>query len=148
MVFITLLNHYFHAMKKIFLLLLVCTFGIVYNCNAASIYQVDDSAIESAFNVATPIVAQLADVTAMVNPFAAAPSGDKNAWVAVILDLLIGGLAIHRVYLGAKPMMIVYYLITCGGIFGIVPLVDLVVLIINNADIDKYVGSNKFFMWG
>ncbi len=136
-------------MKKILLLVLVCTLGFAYNSKASSIYQVDDAAIEATLNMATPSAITLSDAAALMNPFSVqASSSDKNAWIAVILDLIVGGIAIHRVYLGGTPMLIVYYLITCGGIFGIVPLVDLVVLIINNNDISKYVGSNKFFMWG
>ncbi|MBS1505721.1 MAG: TM2 domain-containing protein [Bacteroidetes bacterium] len=136
-------------MKKILLLVLVCTMGCAYTSKASSIYQVNDAQIEATLNQATPTTIQITDAAAMVNPLAVqASSSDKNAWIAVILDFVVGGLAIHRVYLGGTPMLIVYYLITCGGIFGIVPLVDFVVLIINNEDISKYVGSNKFFMWG
>lgn len=136
-------------MKKNLLLLLVCIAGFAYSSKASSIYQVDDAAIEATLSMATPITPQFSDAAALMNPLSVqASSSDKNAWIAVILDLVVGGLAIHRVYLGGTPMLIVYYLITCGGIFGIVPLVDLVVLIINNNDISKYVGSNKFFMWG
>ncbi|MBS1682020.1 MAG: TM2 domain-containing protein [Bacteroidetes bacterium] len=134
-------------MKKILLLALFCTVGFAYSSKASSIYQVDDAAIEAAFNLATPVVAQLSDVASIANPFAV-QSSDKNAWIAVILDFFLGGIAIHRVYLGTKPIMILYYFITCGGIFGIVPLIDFIVLIIDNEDIGKYVGSNKFFMWG
>lgn len=136
-------------MKKLLLLVLVCTMGCVYTSKASSIYQVNDAQIEATLNRATPTAIQITDAAAMVNPLAVqASSSDKNPWIAVILDVVVGGLAIHRVYLGGTPMLIVYYLITCGGIFGIVPLVDFVVLIINNEDISKYVGSNKFFMWG
>jgi uncharacterized membrane protein len=39
------------------------------------------------------------------------------------------------------------YILTCGGIFGIVPLVDFIVLIINIDNISKYVNNPKFFMW-
>ena len=73
---------------------------------------------------------------------------EKNAWLAVILDFFLGGIAIHRVYLGGTPVLILGYLLTIGGIFGIVPLVDFFVLIINNQDISKYVNNNRFFMWG
>ena len=129
--------------------MLVCTVGLAYSSKASSIYQVNDAAIEAALNVATPIVGQLADAASIMSPFSVqASASDKNVWIAVVLNFFLGGIAIHRVYLGTKPIMILWYLITCGGIFGIVPLVDFIVLIINNQDIGKYVGSNKFFMWG
>ncbi|MBS1490145.1 MAG: TM2 domain-containing protein [Bacteroidetes bacterium] len=136
-------------MKKILLLMLVCTLGLAYNSKATSIYYVDDAAIETTLAMAAPVAQTITDAVLFLNPVAVqASSSDKNAWIAAILDLLIGGIAIHRVYLGAKPIMILWYFITCGGIFGVVPLIDLIVLIINNEDISQYVGSNKFFMWG
>jgi hypothetical protein len=41
------------------------------------------------------------------------------------------------------------YIFTCFGIFGIVPLVDWIVLLIGlvNDDISKYEDNDKFFMW-
>jgi hypothetical protein len=41
------------------------------------------------------------------------------------------------------------YILTCGGIFGIVPFVDWIVLLIGlvEDDISKYVNNPKFFMW-
>ncbi|TAN19529.1 MAG: TM2 domain-containing protein [Chitinophagaceae bacterium] len=74
-------------------------------------------------------------------------AGGKSFAAALLLDLFLGGLGIHRLYLGTKTMTWVGYILTCGGIFGIVPLVDLVVLIVHNEDISPYVNNPKFFMW-
>jgi TM2 domain-containing membrane protein YozV len=134
-------------MKKVFLLSLVFMVLVSYNASASN-YRIDDAAIESVFastkiiteNFAT--VGNLFDVT--INK---ANLEEKNVWIAVLLDFFLGGLAVHRVYLGGTPMLIVGYLLTCGGIFGIVPLIDLIVLVINNEDISKYVNNNRFFMW-
>jgi TM2 domain-containing membrane protein YozV len=134
-------------MKKTILLSLLCMILVSYNASASN-YRIDDSAIESVFastkviteNFAT--VGNLFDVT--INK---ANLEEKNVWIAVLLDFFLGGLAVHRVYLGGTPMLIVGYLLTCGGIFGIVPLIDLIVLVINSDDISKYVNNNKFFMW-
>jgi TM2 domain-containing membrane protein YozV len=71
----------------------------------------------------------------------------KNAAVALVLDFFLGGFGVHRFYLGTEVMTGVGYILTCGGIFGIVPLVDFIVLIINIDDISKYVNNPKFFMW-
>ncbi len=136
-------------MKKILLLALVCTLGFAYSSKASSIYQVNDNAIEAALNTATPVAVQADDAGSLFSPMAIQAKGsDKNVWVACILDWLLGGIAVHRVYLGSTPAMIFYYLITGCGIFGIVPTIDLIVLLINNQDISKYVGNNKYFMWG
>jgi TM2 domain-containing membrane protein YozV len=72
---------------------------------------------------------------------------NKDAIVAIVLDFFLGGFGVHRFYLGTEVMTGIGYILTCGGIFGIVPLVDFVVLIIDNKDISKYVNNPKFFMW-
>lgn len=66
---------------------------------------------------------------------------------ALLLNIFVGGLGIHRLYLGTETLTWVGYILTCGGIFGIVPLIDLVVLIIDNDNISPYVDNPKFFMW-
>ena len=72
---------------------------------------------------------------------------DKNFAVALILNILLGDLGIHRLYLGTKTMTWVGYILTCGGIFGVVPFVDFIELIIHNADISPFVDNPHFFMW-
>lgn len=137
-------------MKKI-VLLSVLSFVFLFVSNeskAGSIYQVDDSAVENLFQTSKVIVTGISDVASMMLPMKAdAVMAEKNVWIAVVLDFFLGGIAIHRVYLGGTPVLIVGYLFTFGGIFGLVPLIDFFVLIIESGDISKYVGSNKFFMW-
>jgi hypothetical protein len=134
-------------MKKLFLLFAVVLFAGSMEA-AASSYRVNDEAIETVLSAATTVAF---DVTA--TPLFAAPMGgtaimaDKNPWIAVVLAFFLGGIAIHRVYLGGTPVLILGYFITFFGIFGLIPFIDFIVLIINNQDISKYVGSNKFFMW-
>ncbi len=134
-------------MKKI--LFIVSCFLLVGSLQAnASNYRVNDDVVEQVLSAATTVAF---DVTA--TPLFAAPLGgtaimaDKNPWIAVVLAFFLGGIAIHRVYLGGTPVLIVGYFFTFFGIFGLVPFIDFIVLIINNQDISKYVGSNKFFMW-
>ncbi|HQB78543.1 MAG TPA: NINE protein [Tenuifilaceae bacterium] len=62
----------------------------------------------------------------------------------------VGGFGIHRHYLGTKGSMWAIYFFTCGGIFGIVPMVDWIVILVDgilNKNIDKYTNNEKFFMW-
>lgn len=68
-------------------------------------------------------------------------AGDSVA-VAIILWFFFGGLAIHRVYLGTKGIMILWYILTCGGLGGICPLIDLITMIV---DFDRMKNNNKFF---
>lgn len=135
-------------MKKVVILSFLLCAVASFSAKASSLYRVDDSAIEAAFEAAKPIVTSFASVTSDLSPMADQKvMADKNVWIAVVLDFFLGGIAIHRVYLGGTPLLILGYFITIGGIFGLVPLIDLIVLIINSNDISKYVGNNKFFMW-
>ncbi|OWY19836.1 TM2 domain-containing protein [Sphingobacteriales bacterium UPWRP_1] len=83
-----------------------------------------------------------------LNPNMTKVAGDKNPVVAFILAWFLGSLGIHRFYLGTKTLTGIGYILTCGG-FGIVALVDWVMLLIGliDDDISKYIDNPKFFMW-
>ncbi len=135
-------------MKKVFLLTLMMAFCASVNSFASSSkYKIDEVAIDEVFETGINVLAIEGSSNLMDMNSISAGRADQNAWIAVILDLLIGGLAIHRVYLGGTPVLIIGYLLTFGGIFGLVPFIDLIVLIINNQDISKYIDNNAFFMW-
>ncbi|MEP1096144.1 MAG: TM2 domain-containing protein [Cyclobacteriaceae bacterium] len=132
-------------MKKLLLTLMVA-FGVVFISSANS-YTINDSQVET-----------LLEESVQVNPFEngfemasymnpSAIQAEKNVWIAVALDFFLGGIAIHRVYLGGTPILIIGYLLTFFGIFGLIPLGDLIALVIKSDDISKYVGSNAFIMW-
>lgn len=114
----------------------------------ASAYTANDNQINALFNAAPEVVnVAFTDLSLGKNSAAAFAAPEKDAVIAIILDLFLGGLGIHRFYLGTEVMTGIGYIITCGGIFGIVPIIDLVVLVIDNKDISKYVNNPKFFMW-
>jgi TM2 domain-containing membrane protein YozV len=122
-------------------------------------YKLDDAKIEMMFeqsvDVTSEVVSKAADLSfasfaqSDVKTSATAAVADKQPIIAFILAFFLGGLGIHRIYLGTKTMTWVGYILTCGGIFGIVPFVDWILLLIGtiNDDIDKYVDNPKFFMW-
>lgn len=139
-------------MKKtfIFILLTVAVFS-VKQANASS-YSIDEQAVDQLFATATETsmisinANELGSVASTVATTVVA-SKEKDAIVAIVLDFFLGGLGVHRFYLGTKTLTGIGYILTCGGIFGIVPLVDFVVLIIDNKDISPYIDNPKFFMW-
>lgn len=144
-------------MKKIAITLLFATFVIAAKADPSE-YTVNDQAIEQVFsssqNVSVQSLAAMGTASSMfTNGMASgataisAAGGQKNFATALLLNFFLGGLGIHRLYLGTKTMTWVGYILTCGGIFGIVPLVDFIVLIIHNDDISPYVDNPKFFMW-
>jgi TM2 domain-containing membrane protein YozV len=59
---------------------------------------------------------------------------DSDQLVAILLAFFLGGLGIHRVYLGSQPIIILWYIITFFGIFGIIPLIDFIRLILGQVD--------------
>lgn len=139
-------------MKK--LLLIFVLFAGVFTANqaVASTYSVNEQAIDQLFEnaIETSMISLNANETNTSAPTVATafmPSKEKSAVAAILLDFFLGGLGVHRFYLGTKPMTGIGYILTCGGIFGIVPLVDLIVLIIDNDDITPYINNPKFFMW-
>jgi len=137
-----------NRMKK---LLLTCVVLFAMAIGAHANYTLNESQLNQAFANATEIqLVNLLDNPAAlnlagVNTFFVA--SDKNAIVAAVLAFFLGGIAIHRYYLGTKGVMFFYYFCTFGGIFGIVPFVDFVVLLVESNDISKYCNNEKFLMW-
>ena len=137
-------------MKKLLFtsLMIIFTMGVFA---ASSDYYVDDMAVEETLESSTQVVfnpssSQFGEDFLNMTSIEA---GDPNPWVAFALSWFLGGLGIHRVYLGGKGTLILIYIITCGGIFGIIPLVDWIVLLIGaiNDDIGSFVNNDSFIMW-
>ena len=133
-------------MKK---LLAVLSLALVFastSAYASSNYYVNEEAVQEVFNNSVETETTIS-ITEDFLYNQNAQLAEKNALVAILLDFFLGGWGIHRVYLGGRPALILIYFITCGGIFGIVPLIDLIVMAINFDDISAYVGNDKFIMW-
>lgn len=146
-------------MKKIAITLLLITFVVAAKADPGGQYSINDEAIEQVFAHSQQLTGQAlttmigsdntawtGSLTSNTASFAAA-GGQKSFAAALLLNFFLGGLGIHRLYLGTKTLTWVGYILTIGGIFGIVPLVDLIVLIVHNKDISPYVDNPKFFMW-
>lgn len=111
-------------------------------------YLADDERIDALLNAAPETAMALlpAGPLSSTSNLSLAPA-EKSAPVALLLDFFLGGLGVHRFYLGTEVLTGVGYILTCGGIFGIVPLIDFVMLIINFDDISPYIDNPRFFMW-
>jgi len=137
-------------MKKIlFVFAFVCTMLTFSNVKAAN-YHVNDAKIDVLFEQASStIMMNLNDMSSdmMATTTLNSTVKSKSPLAAILLDFFLGGLGIHRFYLGTKVMTGVGYILTCGGIFGLIPLVDLIVLAVNYNDISQFVDNPKFFMW-
>lgn len=114
-------------------------------------YVINDTKIEQMFNSSIDATLESA-ATLNLNAAFNSPnintsvnSSDKSQILAIVLDLFVGGLGLHRAYLGTKTFTWVGYILTCGGIAGLVPLIDLFAMVLS--PIDKFVDNSKFFMW-
>jgi hypothetical protein len=147
--------------KTLFSLLFLTVIGITatrateLNSTTNAEYVVNDENIELLFATSTDATNQVASSITLSegtqnfsnNQLYFKSGGGKSAVLAIVLDLFVGGLGLHRAYLGTKTLTWVGYILTFGGIGGIVPFVDLVVLIVNAGDISRYENNSKFFMW-
>lgn len=140
------------VMKK--LVLLFCTLFALSTAAFADKYEVNEQKVNALFASATEVSPQdinlfgssLMNTTSNNN---AASFNSPNPWAAFAICFIVGEFGIHRHYLGTSNYMWALYTFTCGGIFGIVPFVDWIVLLVGAAqnDIGKYVNNDKFMMW-
>jgi len=65
---------------------------------------------------------------------------------ALILDILCGVVGGHRMALGTKPIVPIFYAITLGGGFFLLPAIDFFVILFSK-DISKYQNNDKIIMW-
>jgi len=73
---------------------------------------------------------------------------NKNKVLASILafPFPFGMLGLHRIYLGAKPIIPILYVVTLGGFVGILPFVDMMVMILSE-DTKPFIKNSKILMW-
>ena len=141
-------------MKKIFSLLV--GFFLFCSVSFAGNYTLNDDNVNALIEDASEMsILEIKNTFSANEAMSAAafnlsPTIDDEVLVAFVLCLVFGGLGIHRVYMGGSPILVLYYIITCGGIFGVVTLIDLVSLIIkmvNDEGIGSYGGNDAFFGW-
>lgn len=132
-------------MKKLilaFVVIMACSFSM----NAAN-YTINDESIDNLFAEATMVEAPAAAASAATA--AAVSESNNKTIVALVLDTVgLGYFGVHRMILGSTNLMWLWYTLTVGGIFGIVPLIDWVMLLIdvvNNQN--SYIGNTNFIMW-
>lgn len=142
-------------MKKV-CIALVALFVCMGSSFASDSYKLDDSQVNAMFSAATETSPSIlnADFNALPDMMAGTQqiSSDVTSKIIVawVVDYFLGGFGIHRYILGTKGNMWAIYTFTVCGIFGIVPLVDWFVLLIDGmiqGNGDKYIDNPKFLMW-
>ena len=134
-------------MKKLFFSL-IAVLAIAISANAAN-YRVDDSAIDALIEASVEVSPLELMPEAAVPAAASLASGSPSPVASLLLCTFLGGFGVHRHYMGTRPWMWAIYVFTGFGIFGIVPLVDWVMLLIGLVDdnIGQYCGNTRFIMW-
>ncbi len=66
---------------------------------------------------------------------------------AVLMAILTGPLGGHRLYLGTKSYVPIVYTLTLGGGMGLLPLIDVCVILFTD-DLSKYQNCEQIIMWG
>lgn len=133
---------------KRFLFSLVAILAIAVSANAAN-YTIDDDAIDALIEASVEVSPLSLMPEAAVPAAATLSSANSNPVAAFLLCTFLGGFGVHRHYMGTRPWMWAIYTFTFGGIFGIIPLIDWVMLIVGlvDDDISDFVGNTKFIMW-
>lgn len=138
-------------MKKL-IVSLIAVLAIAFSANAAS-YKVDNNAVDALIENATEVYTAdfmvPATATSAANATVTA-SGSVNATTALILNIFLGWCGVHRHYCGTAPWMWAAYLFTGGGIFGILDIVDFVMLVVGLSDgsgVAKFINNPKFIAW-
>ena len=134
-------------MKRLFFSL-IAVLAIAFSANAAN-YTVDDSAIDALIEASVEVSPLELMPEAAVPAAASLVSGSPSPVASFLLCTILGGFGVHRHYMGTRPWMWAIYVFTGFGIFGIVPLVDWVMLLIGLVDdnIGQYCGNTRFIMW-
>ena len=134
-------------MKK-FIFSLIAILAISVAANAGN-YTVNDDAIDALIEASAEVSPLDLMPEAPVPAAASLASGSPSPVAAFLLCTFLGEFGVHRHYMGTRPWMWAIYVFTGFGIFGIVPFVDWVMLLIGLVDdnISQYVGNTRFFMW-
>ena len=127
-------------MKYLFLLLALCSCGVVFGQAQAKMdapssqmswVELEDSAIDGSVPV----------LETERNPKRA----EIRRGVAILLALALGPFGVHRLYLGTSEKVPLFYSLTIGGLL-ILPIVDIFCILFSK-DFEQYQGNDRVVMW-
>ncbi|MCL2682736.1 MAG: TM2 domain-containing protein [Bacteroidales bacterium] len=137
-------------MKKMFFLIVLLFVGKIWAQNTpeeAFFCEIQDNQSTVQITKLDPIKFEIASNSqfSTLNP----QLKEKDPVVAWLISFPAGMFGLHRLYLGTDVKTVLLYIITLGGVFGIVPMIDWILLLkgIQTGDISKYVNNRKFIMW-
>jgi TM2 domain-containing membrane protein YozV len=122
---------------------------ITYNATRVKLITVDYRFEgDQHFSDSTSVYADLNQLNAIEDSLPVKPKENKRIIAAILASPLFGIVGLHRIYLGTKSYVPVIYIVTVGGCFGILPLIDLVILLRSTPEqIERYQNNPHLFMW-
>ncbi|MCE9538056.1 MAG: NINE protein [Bacteroidetes bacterium] len=140
------------------ILLLILLFVAFSTASANAFFEEDSVAIcEQKFQFRDSVLTSITTDTLVlqlnlkdVAPLSVFPSNDlkqkKRVCAFFAFPFPFGFVGAHRVMLGTKPWIPIIYIATFGGCFGLLPLIDFLV-ILNAKDMEQYENNPNLFMW-
>lgn len=72
----------------------------------------------------------------------------KHRAIAALLAFpLLGVFGLHRIYMHTAPGVPFIYIVTAGGLFGVLPFIDFVLILLNKDIHLTYTSNPHLFMW-
>jgi hypothetical protein len=132
-------------MKKLLLLL---TVAITFNIFPATVFAAVSTAPMVANELSTPTKKKMGLIEKACHKIVAFQQkarDNDDMLIAGIVGLVIGGLGIHRVMLGSKPIIILWYILLSAlfGLGALLGFIDGLVILLGNGS--KYKDNNSVF---
>ena len=112
---------------------------------SATNYSVDEASIDALFTEA------VLEANSEALATSTAIGGDPTITnvIALVVDYVgLGAIGIHRLILGTKPINCLWYFLTFGGIFYVIPFIDGVLLILDLIQGSaSWLDNPAFIMW-
>ena len=71
----------------------------------------------------------------------------KHRLIAALLAFPLGVFGLHRIYMHSAPIIPFIYIVTAGGLFGVLPFIDFVLILLNKDIHLTYTSNPHLFMW-
>ncbi len=72
----------------------------------------------------------------------------KHRLIAALLAFpVLGIFGLHRIYMHTAPIVPLVYIATAGGLFGVLPFIDFVLILLNKDIHLTYTSNPHLFMW-
>jgi TM2 domain-containing membrane protein YozV len=133
-------------MKKMLLFLLGCALSIVTSAQINSMDISKDTVVTR--EVVKPIVQDKSVFPDSMQRIQPQPSfHKKHRLVAALLTFPLGIFGLHRIYMHTSSGVPLVYIATFGGLFGVLPFIDFILILLSKDIHLAYTSNPHIFMW-